>query len=85
MPVGICVNVTPRGARIRIYVDRMKTDRSNLLRGSCAWGAILGAALVIRYVLDTFVPPTDSAAVRPERRGSADRHRARVDCTPVTG
>jgi hypothetical protein len=32
---------------------------SFLLRTSWAWGAILGAALVIRYVLDTLVPPTN--------------------------
>ena len=32
---------------------------SFLLRASWAWGAILGAALVIRYLFDTLVPPTD--------------------------
>jgi hypothetical protein len=32
---------------------------SFLLRASWAWGAILGAALVIRYLLDTLVPPTN--------------------------
>jgi hypothetical protein len=32
---------------------------SFLFRASWAWGALLGAALVIRYLFDTFVPPTD--------------------------
>lgn len=32
---------------------------SFLLQVSWTWGAILGAALVIRYLLDTRVPPTD--------------------------
>ena len=32
---------------------------SFLLRASWMWGAILGAALVIRYLFDTLVPPTD--------------------------
>lgn len=32
---------------------------SFLLRASWVWGAILGAALVIRYLFDTLVPPTD--------------------------
>ena len=30
-----------------------------LLRVSWVWGALLGAALVIRYLLDTLVPPRD--------------------------
>ena len=30
-------------------MDRLKTD---LLRASWGWGAILGAALVIRYLID---------------------------------
>ena len=29
------------------------------MRASWAWGAILGAAFVIRYLFDTLVPPTD--------------------------
>lgn len=32
---------------------------SFLVRASWAWGAIVGAALVIRYLFDTLVPPTD--------------------------
>lgn len=32
---------------------------SFLLRASWVWGAVLGAALVIRYLFDTLVPPTD--------------------------
>jgi hypothetical protein len=32
---------------------------SFLFRACWAWGALLGAALVIRYLFDTFVPPTD--------------------------
>ena len=32
---------------------------SFLLRASWVWGAMLGAALVIRYLFDTLVPPTD--------------------------
>ena len=32
---------------------------SFLLRGSWAWGAFVGAALVIRYLFDTLVPVTD--------------------------
>ena len=32
---------------------------SFLLRASWAWGAIIGAALVVRYLFDTLVPPTD--------------------------
>lgn len=32
---------------------------SFLLRASWAWGAIVGAALVIRYLFDTLVPVTD--------------------------
>jgi hypothetical protein len=32
---------------------------SFLLRASWIWGGILGAALVIRYLLDTLAPPTD--------------------------
>jgi hypothetical protein len=32
---------------------------SFLLRASWLWGAVLGAALVIRYLLDTFIPPTN--------------------------
>lgn len=32
---------------------------SFLFRASGAWGAFLGAALVIRYLFDTLVPPTD--------------------------
>jgi hypothetical protein len=32
---------------------------SFLFRASCTWGAILGAALVIRYLFDTLVPPAD--------------------------
>ena len=32
---------------------------SFLLRASWPWGAVLGAALVIRYLFDTLVPPTD--------------------------
>jgi hypothetical protein len=32
---------------------------SFLLRTSWTWGAILGAALVIRYLLDTLLPPAD--------------------------
>jgi polar amino acid transport system substrate-binding protein len=32
---------------------------SFLLRASWGWGAFLGAALVIRYLLDTLVPPRD--------------------------
>jgi hypothetical protein len=32
---------------------------SFLVRASWAWGAILGAVLVIRYLFDTLVPPTD--------------------------
>jgi hypothetical protein len=30
-----------------------------LLRASWVWGALMGAALVIRYLLDTLVPPAD--------------------------
>jgi hypothetical protein len=30
-----------------------------LLRASWAWGTLMGAALVIRYLLDTLVPPAD--------------------------
>lgn len=30
-----------------------------LLRASWAWGAFIGAALIIRYLLDTLVPPGD--------------------------
>ena len=32
---------------------------SFVLRASWIWGGILGAALVIRYLLDTLAPPTD--------------------------
>jgi hypothetical protein len=32
---------------------------SYLLQGSWVWGAVLGAALVIRYLFDTLDPPTD--------------------------
>jgi hypothetical protein len=32
---------------------------SFLLRASWLWGAVLGAALVIRYLLDTSIPPTN--------------------------
>lgn len=32
---------------------------SFLVRASWLWGGILGAALVVRYLLDTLVPPTD--------------------------
>jgi hypothetical protein len=32
---------------------------SFLFHASRAWGAFVGAALVIRYLSDTFVPPTD--------------------------
>jgi len=32
---------------------------SFLFRASWAWGALVGAALVLRYMLDTFAPPTD--------------------------
>jgi hypothetical protein len=32
---------------------------SFLLRASRGWGAVLGAALVIRYLFDTLAPPTD--------------------------
>ena len=32
---------------------------SFLLRASWLWGAVLGAALVTRYLLDTFIPPTN--------------------------
>ena len=32
---------------------------SFLLRASWGWGAVLGGALVIRYVFDTLAPPTD--------------------------
>ena len=32
---------------------------SFLLRASWMWGALLGAALVIRYLFDTLAPPTD--------------------------
>ena len=32
---------------------------SFLLRASWGWGAVLGAALVIRYLFDTLAPPTD--------------------------
>ena len=32
---------------------------SFVFRASWTWGAILGAALVIRYLLDTLVPPAD--------------------------
>jgi hypothetical protein len=37
----------------------MRQVASFLFRASWAWGALLGAALVIRYLFDTFVPPTD--------------------------
>lgn len=40
----------------RWYVRQMG---SFLLRASWTWGAILGAALVIRYLFDTLAPPTD--------------------------
>lgn len=30
-----------------------------LLRASWGWGALLGAALIIRYLFDTLLPPTD--------------------------
>jgi hypothetical protein len=30
-----------------------------LLRASWGWGALLGAALIIRYLFDTLIPPTD--------------------------
>ena len=30
-----------------------------LLRASWVWGSLIGSALVIRYLLDTLVPPTD--------------------------
>jgi hypothetical protein len=32
---------------------------SFLFRSSWTWGAVLGGALVVRYLLDTLVPPTD--------------------------
>jgi hypothetical protein len=32
---------------------------SFVVRASWAWGALVGAALVIRYFFDTFVPPAD--------------------------
>lgn len=34
---------------------------SFLLRSSWGWGAVLGGALVIRYLLDTLAPPTTSS------------------------
>ena len=37
----------------------LKQVGSFLLRASWGWGGILGAALVIRYLLDTLVPPAD--------------------------
>jgi hypothetical protein len=37
----------------------MRQVASFLVRASWAWGAFVGAALVIRYLFDTFVPPTD--------------------------
>jgi len=32
---------------------------SYLLRASWAWGLLMGAALVFRYLLDTLAPPAD--------------------------
>jgi hypothetical protein len=40
----------------RWYVGQVA---SFLFRASWTWGAILGAALVIRYLFDTLVPPAD--------------------------
>jgi hypothetical protein len=37
----------------------MRQVASFLARASRAWGALLGASLVIRNLFDTFVPPTD--------------------------
>jgi hypothetical protein len=49
--------VPARGpAADRWYVRQVA---SFLLRASWPWGAILGAALVIRYLFDTLVPPAD--------------------------
>ena len=33
--------------------------RSFLVRATCVWGVVLGAALVIRYLFDTLMPPAD--------------------------
>jgi hypothetical protein len=40
----------------RWYVRQVS---SFLFRASWAWGTVLGAAFIIRYVFDTLVPPTD--------------------------
>ena len=37
----------------------MRQVGSFLFRASWAWGAIVGGALVVRYLLDTHAPPTD--------------------------
>ena len=34
-------------------------SNAQLVRASWAWGALLGGALVIRYLFDTRLPPTD--------------------------
>jgi hypothetical protein len=41
-------------------VDRGRiANRSFVVRAICGWGAVLGAALIIRYLLDTLMPPLD--------------------------
>ena len=46
----------PGPAADRWYVRQVG---SFLVRASWVWGAVLGAALVIRYLFDTLVPPAD--------------------------
>jgi hypothetical protein len=53
-----CETIVPTlgSAADRWYVKQVA---SFLVRASWLWGGILGAALVVRYLLDTLVPPTD--------------------------
>jgi hypothetical protein len=46
-------------ARPPQWAETVLRERSFLFRARWAWGAILGAALVIRYLFDTLAPPTD--------------------------
>lgn len=49
----------PQWAETLLRLLLTPEHHESLLRASWAWGAILGAALVIRYLFDTLAPPTD--------------------------